>query len=801
MILVGTHNEARVGGCMASEPSLPIETVELCVHGVSGTPPEDLLHCAPQELKRVAGDKHAGFYRQRVPDAQAAGSAPGVVREGYSWGELTSGPATRALFLLFLPFTLVNLAHWMLPPVRQRSGAAAWSVALLRVLGLSLTVTLLLATASTVMDVTAWQCGSIEQCRALHWGVAPVFGGLSPGQRVAVSAVVPALFIYLLLVLAYARRPEFAQPPSAVVASSEGPPLSESSFWGADRSVSRLRMCHVISWNATLGLLTCGAALHDPALGGALHQVVLWLTFVNALWLLLAAGATVSNRVTGRGGSGADALSRPLQVLAVVSVATLAAGLIVVGCSASPQSEHSAQLSSLPGLHIAIYALLNGQFVVLVLLAITLTWSRPTRSERAGSDPAGGGGYRPTLWGYNAFFMAMIAWVIAGGFSAGLSLWTAKILGRPSSDIVVANEQLGGTRTVLADPTSLFTAKMAAFHADVPLLVPSAFIWAGYVFTFLLVAVVACVVWVAVRDVRRATCDDVDDVCSDYRVPYPPPADLKERVESIARSRAWARVTDAVPNKLALLISIATLAFLVVLAFAASGVLTAGSSAADFGIFLLVVAAAGLVLAAIAGFRNRTARRVIGILWDVMTFWPRANHPITPPCYGEWAVPQLAEQLQALQDENSLNRVVLVAHSQGGVIAAATLLQTDRAHLQRAALLTFGSPLRRLYACAFPAYFGHPTMTQVKTQLPDRWINMWAVSDPIGGWVFNDENTDLTAALAGGTVDARLNDVELLALDTRKSFRPVCGHSGFWDRPEYTAAIEDLLNRLPMSAD
>ena len=34
-------------------------------------------------------------------------------RESYSWGGLTSGKASRALWLLLLPFALANLAGWM----------------------------------------------------------------------------------------------------------------------------------------------------------------------------------------------------------------------------------------------------------------------------------------------------------------------------------------------------------------------------------------------------------------------------------------------------------------------------------------------------------------------------------------------------------------------------------------------------------------------------------------------------------------------------------------------------------------
>jgi hypothetical protein len=49
--------------------------------------------------------------------------------------------------------------------------------------------------------------------------------------------------------------------------------------------------------------------------------------------------------------------------------------------------------------------------------------------------------------------------------------------------------------------------------------------------------------------------------------------------------------------------------------------------------------AAGIVGLAVVALRDTEKRRMVGVLWDVITFWPRANHPLTPPCYGERTVP------------------------------------------------------------------------------------------------------------------------------------------------------------------
>ncbi len=75
-----------------------------------------------------------------------------------------------------------------------------------------------------------------------------------------------------------------------------------------------------------------------------------------------------------------------------------------------------------------------------------------------------------------------------------------------------------------------------------------------------------------------------------------------------------------------------------------------------------------------------------------------------------------------------------------------------------------------------------------------RWINLWARSDPIGSWVIDDRDRSMAAAL--DDVDYRLLDVESLTPGADGVYPPICGHSGFWTRPEYGEAMTTLESEL-----
>ena len=727
---------------------------ELRVHGVSGTPPEAMLGVPTDQIKQVAGDSAAGFYRPVAePD-------PGRPLEVYAWGGLTSGPGSRALWLLFMPFILINLAHWMLPAQSPRSRGAGpagrLSVRGLRLIGLSLTLTLLCALVLTVLDVTMWQCGALTSCAA-QWGPLAAITHLARGQQLAVAAVPVALAIIGILVIGRAN-PTVPQgsPPEPTVMRGDVP-LADPAFWASDPSVGRLRSAHVMAWTSALAVLTLWPA---ASYGGASRMVTISLIALNVVILLVAVVATASNRVAGRGGAGADRLSTPLQIGQWASLAVLAGALAWVAWAPATYPPPPTQL---PGLRGAVYLLLAAQIVLLVMVFTAAAVAR-------GSGFVDG--FAPMLRGFAAPFAATIALLIGGGFSVGIAALAALVQGDP----------VGSTEAAVA----------AVRRGGIPLIIPPTFFWAAIMFVVVLVILVVVVlaVWLTIR--RRARAGYAG-VLAEYEGDETPAE--RRRAQQVSSARSWAQATELVipiAAGMALLTLIAVAVLLVAYAMPGVDGLPAGvTELAKVSVVAIAAAAALLIGLTLWALSNRQIRRTVGVLWDVATFWPRANHPLTPPCYAERAVPELLERLSVLSHDDGA--VVLAAHSQGSIIAAASLLQAGIG-APRVALLTFGSPLRRLYARGFPAYFGRTPIGRLHDLWRWKWINLWALTDPIGSWVLCS-GAD-TAQRALDEVDYHLRDVTSLAPGDDGGYPPICGHSGFWTRPEYAEAFGCLAAQV-----
>lgn len=841
-----------------------------------------MLDCPTEFLTQEAGDRYAGFYRCR-PCGDATDGAP--VKEAYSWGGLTSGSASRALWLLFLPFILINLAHWMLPPSKTGRRSPGVAVTALRLLALSLTLTLMLASVQVAVDIVGWQCAAMARCSSR---LGPLSGliSASDGLRVAVTALPVALMLALLLLLGRANPAsagpdgqqsqastgveeamgagDTAQTPSEKAAGStkvlpptpavvtEDIPMKETNFWNPDDSVKRLRACHVMAWASGLGMVVLMAPVHQIDNWPVLRWACVTLLVVNVVVLVASIAMTWSTRISGRGGPSGDEWNQWMPRMQWTSVGLLVVTLFVVGFAKMGHHPPAAGLitepTHLPGLRNTIYGLLIVQFLILLVLFIAtarcmninllrsasssslgaLVWPVPQLIRWLRNRPvadAGDDGWTASVHGFGAPIVATIAILAGGGFSTGIGLWSAQYLGNPVTSTAAAQCLVGFREKIMESPAAnvqtLFgtcpdkkqdqlpalpagpEVQIANYDTETPLIVPPAYFVAALVFFGLLVSLGAAVALIWLVVVPKWTEEALSDVGGDY-----PDEQKHPRILSVARARAIASLTDYAPTLLARLTGLAVLAMLILgvpftfiyLRHGFDQVPITVPVLSTLSVASISATAAGMVGLAAAAFRNRQQRRVVGILWDVITFWPRANHPLTPPCYAERTVPDLKKQLACLTEKPE-SRVVMSAHSQGSVIAAATLLQDD-VDTRHVGLLTFGCPLRRLYGRNFPAYFGRHSMDRLAQKQNNTWLNLWARTDPIGGWVLSKGEPVRPTSLEPlrftfdlGVTDHRLLDAFSLAPAARGKEEPICGHSGFWTREEYEGAVRALGRR------
>jgi hypothetical protein len=305
----------------------------------------------------------------------------------------------------------------------------------------------------------------------------------------------------------------------------------------------------------------------------------------------------------------------------------------------------------------------------------------------------------------------------------------------------------------------------------------------GLVFAFVLTA------GVAYLSIRRRTSrpEAIEAVARLYPDLTPDMAGLSW-VRRLVRARAIAGLTDLAASALLAMLSlilVGAIAFYAIRAFSSGSPLEAIGEmplswrslvpAASWVGSMLPIAA---LLVMYRSFRSPGTRRRVGVLWDILTFWPRWYHPLAPPPYSARAIPELGIRLQRLTAEGA--RVVLSGHSQGSVLAAASVARVPAGIRAGLALLTHGCPLGRLYGKFFPAYFAPARLAEIAARIGGRWTNLYRLTDPIGGPI--------------GIGDVEIPDPLSASSPPGDPLPPIRGHT-FYRGPQVDAAVVALVGQ------
>ncbi|MFI5486018.1 hypothetical protein [Micromonospora echinaurantiaca] len=747
---------------MSDGPATSYDVVELRVHGVSGAGADQVLD--RPNVTQVAGDRSGGFFRPRPGYPDTRGSA-GVVLEAYRWSDLPSGTATRTLSLVFLlPFMLCNVAIWMRPGGRGRSELVI--KALCRVLALSLTALYVLSIVGVALDLVAWRCLASPQCLAerswLSW-----LGGRPVGLRLAVLSIVPIAAIGLVWRLGArpGRNFDAFRAPHATTAVHHQ--LSAVGQWDAAPLVGRLRSIHVAVALGTLDAALLTARARSDASTATVTLAAATGAVLVACLVLVCTHALIDQADVGRR---VDRAARGLRFTA--------GGLtvLVLGMVAAQPTRWPATVG-LPGHGEMVASLLVVQTVLLAGLGAVVLWLRVRRSGWRRRGRQGGGPLR----GLGAPIIVAAATGLAVAFSAELVYRVADFLDRnePTAD-----------RVQLSPP---LIYKWAIF---------------GFFLAVLAMLLAAALVTVVTRRGRLRTA--AASVARDF--PDAPP-EAAARLRQVTRTIARARFTERLEPLAAVYACLAALGMATsVLGLldihpgdAVQRYLGVPADMVNFGIGIGSYVVAGVLLVLVLGgiFAYRTAefRRYIGVVWDLGTFWPRAAHPFAPPCYAERAVPELSRRITYLAESGV--GVLLAGHSHGSVLLAATVLQLPSHVSDRVALLTYGSPLRRLYTRLFPAYVNADALREVGDRVGWRWVNLWRDTDQIGSWIFSPHRPGEPPAVPGpaGTVDRRLRDPwDVVPPPSDSVPPPILGHWPGESDERFAEAVRELAERLRRQA-
>ncbi|MFD4420722.1 hypothetical protein ACFWN7_04360 [Agromyces sp. NPDC058484] len=763
---------------MPSDAMQADRVLELRIHGVNNTAPHDLLDVPADEVRRVAGDALGGFWRPTADSVEARRAAPGanrargyvprgITREAYSWGGMVrttpgvaasgkpGGAASAILGVLarigwtfLLPFSVANAAAWAwrLPTgtdrVRLRARAGA-----IRVFGVLLTLALVATLANLSIDVVALQCFGTDTllCTVLPRPFASL-ESWTPGRRMALLSFVPIVALVGVWLLSSISRlrydvaERFVAARDGDTAAPASPALlSRRGFWHSAGATHRLALAHLA---AGVGLVAAMLSFQAAVGGdGAAWPVALAsCAVVGAAIVTAFATRTMPFERMPLDREAASRFAWWPAVLVASSAAIYVIALIVVGFGSRDAWQGQRWVAtgvSVSG--IVLVLIVAGATVIVFASAFFRLPARGARFE---------------AWhglGQTVFLTAALAisLLLSGLLSVAVGNWlnggagASALLPRGDGSVVPPDvvDDAGASYPVLSVP---------ALHP-----------WFGGA------ALVALIVGLLViggallrpRNVdaraRAWTASDRPETPPAETVGGPMAVGTSAELDTLLgpvreRKRAVAARLHLAEPIVGVLVIVAAVAIVggVVLTIAyprlldpvapvdtqtlADRIVTAAFPWLDVAMGVWGVITVLVIAALVSGVGPAQRSRPLAVVWDLACFLPRAGHPLGAPCYTERAVPEVSRRvlwwLQQPPDRTTgaPTRVVLVAHSMGGVVALSALFSLAahpgwEALRDRVALLTFGVQVRPYFGRFFPELLGPHVLGVTACERPRLW--------------------------------------------------------------------------------
>ena len=702
---------------------------ELRVHGVSGTPPRNILYADP-----VPYD---------LSNTQTKVYGPQLETEGYSirafnWGSLTSGHWSTAFWVLLAPFAFANVAGWMIEAGKRTKS----TVSIVRLAGLALTGLLAVQAAVIFSDI-----GS-NYVHAQGWE-----------NWIALAGMWIEIALFVVLVLRFSVQSHFrfisarrrwgllfggansietevkAKPAPGLDADYRATdPMSWSdpavdatlvseSMWKRHSVLHRLRRAHLafaisiagvplalmtgfwaglyLMWPIFIVLYVARMS-YEPDDGWAMSYGPVVSVVINAI---LTAHLAVSGFdlpfaeeifIWTAGGIAAFIL--------VTLVLTTRAGLVAVGT--------------------LVLAVVLGAAFGTTGAVVAANW------VDADDDFLGSTGLMVVFWMVGALITVLLAF--------GISLLKARSAGEPAESQVDTAD--GPRNKGFLELLRIFTGRPTTLFRTV----------AVY-------GVVAAIVGLAILQLRNT------DTELDLGFAVLGAGDLATLLIASYALVAVGFVSWALIRYRMTLLGIAVLVafagYLALTEFAPLPSieiwgLTFGLDTIDgIAVTVIVLGPAYLLFRSIfSGLLDRERRRTgLGILWDVGSLWPRWFHPFGPPAYGPAAVTGLNDAIGDCRtsvearrtspgpdgDQPPDDQLVVAAHSQGAIVSVVAMGQMEAEEFRVeddrvVSLLTYGNPAGHLYAKLFPDV-GIDALYEDVAGKVKGWCNLYRPSDPIGG--------------------------------------------------------------------